>query len=339
MNLATSTTAQTLGNGNVPGAQVPNLKAWHDLQHQISTSPYDDSEDPLYVYADPNTLITPPAIVRRFNGSGERYYYTVDENGLTANFYVSTTTFIRRSLPTSEHLMTWMKKHGDAADRMRDEAAAYGSLMHIAYAEFHRSGWEFDRTKDWIMGSNGSIHLSRETINAWTTRLNKDVLSYAQFCYDYQIEPVLIEGMLCSDELGVGGTVDLIAWATLGKGRFEKRILIQVDFKSGGIHQSAEAQLVINQMIFEENFPHLEIQGLFSFSPKDWLKTPTYTLKCQDDTRFKPATIEAMKVIYDTLHGGQISNKTFHNFNGKLTAGADPLQHHKWVNATDIVLK
>jgi len=296
-------------------------------------------DDLLFIYANQTVLLAAPRLLRRFDRSHDRYYYTV-EGGITEpatiSFFVSTTSFVKKVLPTSPYLMEWMKKNGAESDALRNEAAHYGTLMHIALANFHEAGFDFGNVRTFI-AEYCSKHglLTNKFVGLWSEKLCKAVLSYAAFCREFKVEPVLIEGMLASDEMGIGGTLDNVCCLTLPK---EGRVLAQVDFKSGGIHQSAELQLVINKMIFEENFPHLSIAKLYSWSPKDWRTDPTYTLKDQTATRFTPGVLDSFLHIYRTLYGEEVSGKSYREFSGNILPGDDPAPHYQSINLADLVL-
>lgn len=304
----------------------------------------DDVDNLLYIYANQTVLLQQPRLIRRIDALDSRYYYTLD--GGFATFYISTTSFIKKVTPTNPHLIEWFKKHGTQADIMRDQAADFGTLMHICFAEFHTTGYDFSttahRVKEWVKSNGHPMALAGE----WTKRLNKAIASYAKFCADYDIEPILIEGMLASDEMGIAGTLDLIAYATIetkvGKGKDatvkRERKLVNIDFKSGNIHKSAQMQLSINKLIFEENFPHLEIAENWSWSPKDFVTAPTYTLVNQTKTIYTPDLIDTYLKIYAAEYAGELDAKIFHQFTGIIAPGNPIDRHHRAVGVSEAVL-
>ncbi|WP_080056827.1 hypothetical protein [Spirosoma aerolatum] len=304
----------------------------------------DDVDNLLYIYANQTVLLTQPRMIRRIDALDSRYYYTID--GDEATFYISTTSFIKKVTPTSPHLIEWFKKHGQQADILRDQAADFGTLMHICFADYHQKGYNFNdtanRVRSYLLQYDHPLALAGE----WTKKLNKAVTSYAKFCADFEIEPILIEGMLASDEMGIAGTLDLVAYATvttkIGKGKDattkRERRLVNIDFKSGGIHKSAQMQLALNKLIFEENFPHLEIAENWSWSPKDFQSEPTYTLVNQTKTIYTPALIDHYLAIYAAEYGGELDNKTFHQFTGTIHPGNPIAQHHRAVGVAEAIL-
>ncbi|GAB3272575.1 hypothetical protein GCM10027347_44300 [Larkinella harenae] len=288
----------------------------------------------LYIFADAEVLLVQPRLIRRIDSLDSRYYYTV-EHGM-ATFYISTTSFIKKVMPTSPHLIEWMKKHGEKADILRDEAADFGTLMHICFADYHLKGFDFSKTTIVVTDYLKSLgyQLKQALIGAWAKRLNKAIASYATFCEEFDIQPVLIEGMLASDELGIAGCLDLVAYATV-KG---VRKLVNIDFKSGGIHDSAKFQLAINQILFEENFPHLEIDECWSWAPKDFKDSPTYTLVNQSKKNvYTPALIDHFLAIYNALYKGELENKLVHHFDGTIRPGRSIADHHRVLGMSDAV--
>lgn len=303
-----------------------------------------DVDNLLYIYANQTVLLGQPRMIRRIDALDSRYYYTL-ENG-EATFYISTTSFIKKVTPASPHLLEWFKKNGMQSDVLRDQAADFGTLMHINFAEFFQHGYDFSKTattiRNYLMQTGHPATLSGE----WTKRMNKAVASFARFVEDYQIEPILIEGMLASDEMGIAGTLDLVAYASIprkvGKGKtadtIVERKLVNIDFKSGNIHKSAQMQLSINKLIFEENFPHLEIAENWSWSPKDFRIEPSYTLVNQTDTIYTPALIDNYLAIYAAEYQGELESKVFHQFTGTIRPGNPLAMHHRAVGVAEAVL-
>lgn len=307
---------------------------------------FDDIDNLLFVYANQTVLLQQPRLIRRIDALDSRYYYTLD--GDEATFYISTTSFIKKVTPTGSHLIEWFKKNGMQADILRDQSADFGTLMHICFAEYHKDGYNLNNTakrvRDYVVSCGHPMALASE----WTKKLNKAMLSYAKFCNDYDIEPILIEGMLASEEMGIAGTLDLVAYATIKEKvkakngekahTINKRILVNIDFKSGGIHKSAQMQLAINKAIFEENFPHLEIAENWSWSPKDFQTTPTYTLVNQTHTIYTPKILDHYLAIYAAEYGGELESKIFHQFTGTIQPGAPIEQHHRAVGVSEAVI-
>ena len=313
-----------------------------------------------YVYRDDLILNQPRNIFRTDGGAGDRYYYT--EFGSKLIFYVSTTTFTKKVMPTSPYLIEWMKQQGVEADKVRDLAADYGTLMHICISDFLTTGYDFNFTRELVSKYLEKLGHHKSLINPWTKKLNKNMASFKNFCDEYEVEPFLIEMMLASDELGIAGTIDLCckmrspqqvkdynkAVTAYGKEleKFNKaiesgkdgglempkkpvwpeKVKAQIDYKSGGIHESAEVQLTINKMIFHENFPSVKLDMLFSWSPKDWIgDEPTYTLKDQTNTRFNYDFVQAGLVIYNIMYKGEIADKRVVEFSGNIENNYRPV--------------
>ena len=86
-------------------------------------------------YFNEDALQEQPEPVYRLDSSGHRYYYTFDENG-EPMFYVSVTTLIKQTLPTSPQLIKWIADIGyEESQRYAQERAAYGTFMHSQLAE------------------------------------------------------------------------------------------------------------------------------------------------------------------------------------------------------------
>lgn len=166
--------------------------------------------DVLFLYANMEMLLTPPSKLCRFDTSGLRLYYRMDEDGKLKT-YTSTTSFCSAVRPTPPHLLEWFKKNGVEADNIRDEKADYGTLMHIQFAKFLMEGYDFDKTDIIVAEYLQQVERPAAKYHAlWCYQLNKAIASFATFCQDYKVKPILIEGMLCSDTLGIAGTLDLI---------------------------------------------------------------------------------------------------------------------------------
>ena len=97
---------------------------------QFDIAPGMTVEQMKAMFFDRNALIEPQFPVYQLNTKGYRYYYKYDEAG-EPQFYPSVTTILSQTMPESPFLKQWRDKLGaEAADRYRDERAAYGTFMH-----------------------------------------------------------------------------------------------------------------------------------------------------------------------------------------------------------------
>ena len=136
-----------------------------------TTSPV---EDLLFIFADQTVLLKEPRLLRRFDRGGDRFYYIIEGSDITgdqaARFYISTTSFCSKVLPTSGFLIEWMKKQGENADAMRDLAADFGTLMHVAFADFHQKGYDFRNTRQRVESYLIGLGHSPRLIPEWSQR-------------------------------------------------------------------------------------------------------------------------------------------------------------------------
>lgn len=199
-------------------------------------------------------LPSPPPLFRYDKGS-QRYYARVTNEG-SVIWYPSVTTVIRATSPTPPGLLAWYAKHGmDGANELRDAAADRGTQMHILFADYLMR-------KPIDLGSLDEFQ-------------SKALASFDAFCRDHEVEPLAIEILLADNELIYAGTVDLICRMTYKA----KRILAIVDFKSGdGAYRDHGVQLQFYKRAFETTYDKV-VDDVFIWSPKDWRKEPTYTLK------------------------------------------------------------
>lgn len=322
-------------------------------------SPGQEEQELLYVYKDDLVLTQPRPIYRVDGGAGDRYYYTVNakaDGGQEFIFYPSTTTFAKKVLPMGYGLMQWMKQNGENSDIIRDQRAAFGTLMHICFAEFLVYGYDYFNTPQLVEKYLEKTGNPRQLCGAWTLELNWDIAAFKQFCNDYEVEPVAIEMMLASDEMGMAGTLDFPCKMILPEDKkayekavkeFEKNASLKnpkelaepvkpekklaiVDFKSGGVHESAELQLAISKILFEENFPGLKVEGLYNWSPKEVRQnnTPGYNLTDQTNTKFTYGAMLTLLDYYNLMYPNEIADKKVINFAGKIENDGLPISNN-----------
>lgn len=265
-------------------------------------------EEAMAQFLDPDAIRVAPYKLYRLQSKATRLYYTLDKEG-EPRFYPSTTTVLKGLLPTSPYLIKWIASKGiEAAETYRDERAHYGSIMHGLFAVIMMKG-KIDlenEVSEFIYDYLTRHELEQTFQNKWCRELQKDILSFAQFTYDYKIKPLAIEVPLKSDELGVGGCLDMPCRMEIavkkregdviksGPNKGERKVIAVpetitalVDFKSNrdSFWVENEYQLLFYEAIWNETFPDLKLDRLYNFSPKEWRDNPTYNLKDQTDTK------------------------------------------------------
>lgn len=241
-------------------------------------------------------ILEKPRQIFRLQYEGNRYYYTFNEEN-EPRFFISITSLTDKQAPKGAHLIKWMADKGiEAAEAHRDKRAEYGTFMHIACGELLlNKRYELEllpmRLEEYLRSS----HLPLQWINEFAPELRKDLLSFAQFLKDYEVEPICIEMALASEEYGCATTIDIVC--RMNAAHYDKtpeesrkKIWAIVDMKSGkkGFQETHEVQLFMGKLAFEENFPSSpKIDKMFNWAPSDWWKAPSYKLK--DQTKGKGA--------------------------------------------------
>lgn len=248
-----------------------------------------------------------PETVYRLDSSGHRYYYTFDEDG-EPRFYVSVTTLIKQTLPTSPSLVKWIADMGyEESQRYAQERAHYGTFMHSQIAELLIARcYNLDTIRDRLKLFIESEQLPSDFMG-YADDIKKDILAFAQFMKDTDLNPLAIELVLTNPEDGYAGAIDLAAELTIEeKGFFgevyktgvntgkpketkrQRRIRAIIDFKSGrkGFFPEYEIQLHAYMKMWNMHFEAHPIDKVFNWSPKEWRgKIPTYNFKDQTDSK------------------------------------------------------
>lgn len=237
------------------------------------------------LYFNVDALKEPPYKVYQLNTDGYRYYYRFDETG-EPHFYPSVTTLLKQTMPTSPFLIDWMLANGkEGAVEKRDLAAAYGTFMHIQFERLIiNRRYNFDEVPAVLQTYMEQNNLPDKFYFDSLTKIRKDVLAFAQFVRDYNVKPLAVEIGLVSPAYHYAGCIDLPCIMT--DPNTGKTFTAIVDFKSGlkGFWEEHELQLHLYREMWNENFPEVEIERLYNFSPKDWRTKPTYNLKDQTDS-------------------------------------------------------
>lgn len=259
-------------------------------------------------FFDEDALVIQPRPVYRMDNAGKRYYFTQDKEG-NNTFYISVTTFINFSLPTSPQLIEWKAQHGIAqAKIMTAEAADYGTLMHIEIASLLiNKTYDLDSLNNRVAAYvRGTGHPER-LINPWTSKMKMDILAFAQFAIDVNMQVEAIECILADEDMGLAGAIDIVAIIDCSEKGFFGEVLksgknagkqkettqvhrrrVMIDIKSGrkGFWESHEIQLNAYRKIWNKAFPDKPVEKVFNWAPKEWKgDTPTYKLKDQTEAK------------------------------------------------------
>lgn len=263
------------------------------------------AEEVMSMYFDTEAILAQPKPLYRLDHNGHRSYYTVEPDG-EIKIYTSVTTMIKKTTPTSPYLINWMLERGkEKSEQERDEAADYGTFMHMQCAELMIARkYDLAKVDEELPAYIEECGYSKKLINSWASELKKDILAFAAFMIEHDVKPIAIEMCLASEK-GYAGAIDIVASMNIEeKGYFgevyktgdnkglpkeskrKKRIRAIVDMKSGrkGFYEDHEIQLRAYKDMWEENFPEHPIEKVFNWSPKDWRSEPTFNLKDQTDS-------------------------------------------------------
>lgn len=241
-------------------------------------------EEMKALFFDSEALIEPAYKLFQLNSAKGRYYYRYDDDG-EPTFYPSVTTILGQTLPKSKWLIEWIAQKGvEEAERYKMERANYGTFMHAQFEKLIiERRYDLDSLRGELLAYIERKQLPTDFIY-YEEELKKDVLAFAQFIADYDVKPLAVEISLMHPEYHYAGMIDLPCTMTKSP-KSEERIAAIVDFKSGrkGFGEDAELQLHMYKDMWNANFD-IKIDRVFNFAPKDWRKTPTYTLKEQTDS-------------------------------------------------------
>ncbi len=295
---------------------------------------------PLYLNKD-KVMKTPRIIFRTFLGSNRYYYYFDDNGSMIKN--PSVTSIIESEMRQPEWLIKWIAEWGyRKAIEKRDQAAMYGTFFSILSAQYLKDKrFDLETIKPRL-----EIFIQQQNIDFptdnWEYRLREDLYALHQFIIDYNVEPIAVEIMLASKE-GFAGAIDAVVEMTVGSGvnmrilksdrKIDKksgeliedktrRVTAVIDWKSGrhGFYKNNAAQLHMYKMLWEENFPHIPIDCLFNWSPKDWsVDGSLYNLKEQSDSNERYKVMNYVKNFH--IDHQEDNDKVYKHIHGVLEIG------------------
>jgi len=252
-------------------------------------------------------LPAPKYILRRFDDKrGSRFYFFKDDQGEVQIASGVTSAFGMVSTE-NKHLDDW-KRNNPNWKEMLDNAAEYGTLEHILFADI-LLGKKIDY--DIIQKME---EVSRRMGNN-VDQVKKDILAFLKFKEEYNPHPLLIEGQLVWRDPETGEylamTIDLLASITepfkskvmvedgvysrgdkKGQPKYKEETVIQnvnktviIDYKSNFFEKESKSffeghknQLIAASKAVFQNYG-VKVDEVFNFSPNAWRDEPSYTLK------------------------------------------------------------
>lgn len=255
-------------------------------------------------------LPRPVGHIRRFSQGLNRFYYTVSPEG-TVTIYSSATTLIKDGYAEDTFaLEVWrsrLKAEGKNPETELTYAASRGTMMHALIGDYIQ-GIEINLNNigQHLIDKHPDLDVPffNDIIRKDEEWLKKAILAFGQFVIDYNVKPLAVELVMKSEKYMVASPVDMICemeideegpWGEALKSgpnkgqpkviKRKKKIVAIVDFKSSqnGFFDKHYFQLQLYKRIAKENYPNIEVEGLYNWSPKDWRTSPTYNLKEQSD--------------------------------------------------------
>lgn len=281
-------------------------------------------------YFDENALEEASEPLFRIDGGGHRYYYHLISN--KPQFYISVTSLIDATLPKGFGFNQWLK-NGTAqeTDYRRDSRAAYGTLMHIEIGYYIIDGTYDLNAVDELVEDYARQQGYPELATGWKKELAKDIMAFAAFVDERNVEPLVVEIGLASPQMGIAGCIDLVCELDFNGER--KRAI--VDMKSGGIWPSHDVQLEAYRRLWGEQYPNKPIDMLFNWTSKDWRKKPSYTLKNQTD---RPDKLDHLISLWNVDNPENCPPDVL-SYQGEITRGEDWSNCYKVESVEDMIKK
>jgi len=258
----------------------------------------------------------PDVTIRRFDNRSHRFYWWQEpkDGVLVTKTGIGVTSLLSMVMPESKPLTDW-KIRTEGWQDILDASSDYGTMMHQVLQK-----WLLDKSVPKELLDAAREPCIRAKMNP--DMPEKDLLAWALFCEEYQVEPLLIEGMLISKQVGEDGrycqavdllcglTIDEIRIEMVDEGEFksgprkgeqkliEKKTkvpvhkIVSLDWKSNFASKDAKAffashkfQLIAAQRAVEYNFPDIKVDLLINWAPVGWHTRPSYTIKIWDVTQ------------------------------------------------------
>ncbi len=235
-----------------------------------------------------------------------RFYITV------SGAYVPSVTTILSAYPKPASFYDWLKKVGEDADTIRDEAGQRGSNVH-KLTEQYDEGHEVN-----LMDESGYIGYKLAEWNMFE--------KYVEFRRRYEMEIIHTELHLSSDILAMAGTLDRVI-------RMNGRNLI-IDIKtSNSLYDHYWLQMAAYKRLLAEVQPDLVIDGYAILwlnslhrgeSKKGEIQGKGWCLKEQEKDQYESdwKKFEATKLLWLAENEGMKPRQTSYSLTHKLQAAS-----------------
>lgn len=266
----------------------------------------------------------PTPVLYRMTVAGKRVYYEMGIDGYPIIYDGATNNIANGYCDTSGALERWkgeMRLKGKDPDEYANYRADLGTIMHYLFG-LYLTGVKIKLIPTWIRKAvkEAKLRIDKYRMERILVdnmdELIEDLISFAIFCKERHVKPVLIEKMLRSRRLKVASSVDAVVemysepeivevevetgevykmGARKGQPKTERkkvkrcrRIFAILDFKSnrkGNFYDEYAFQLELYRRMIQENYGKiLEIEEIYNFAPGDpTSKTSQYKLKRQTD--------------------------------------------------------
>jgi hypothetical protein len=180
---------------------------------------------------------------KQINFLDERFYL-----GSNDQYYPSVTTVLE-VYPKGHGFMQWLKDIGNNADEVVKRASEQGTKVHNAIEQYLK-GVQLDWQVDGV---------TRYTLEEWLM-----ILKFVEFYETYKPEVIAVEVEMVSDDLKLGGTIDLVC-------KINGQVWLIDNKTSNAIHTSHELQLSAYAKMWNDTHPEATIDRVGIM----WLKSLT----------------------------------------------------------------
>ncbi len=344
---------EATGKEENPASEPGNKPEGADIEYDLETE--------QQYYAAEWVKEYPTPILYRMTVSGKRVYFEMGEDGRPILYDGVTNNIANGYCDSSGALEKWkndMRLKGKDPDAYASLRADFGTVMHYMFG-LYLTGVEMEQRPSWYRKriKDSDLRISRYNkeiiMSDMIEELMEDVLSFAIFCKERNVKPVLIEKMLRSRRLKIASSVDAVVEmdsdpetyeVEIGTGEFYKtgekkgqekmrkeklrrvrRMFAVLDFKSnrkGNFYDEYAFQLEFYKRVIRENYGKvLDIEKVYNFAPGDpTAKTSKYKLKDQTEN---PILDMATVVFLQGKKKFERANYKVVTRVGKLTIGED----------------